>query len=123
MKILHQINFWALVTNCVLFIIPTLGMLAMIPLGILQLILAVAVLFCYYPNADRKRRVLVLRYWLFVAIDFAGIGAAYYYDRFSNDLYSVPFLFVFPACIAIYFVYTTYSITKYFNHGNAAPQP
>ena len=122
MKTLHKINIIALAINLVLFVVPMLGMLAMMGLGAVQLVLATIITSVYYRALDKKRRSILLRYWLFVAVDFAGIAWSNYHDRFSNDLFSVPFLFIFPACIAIYFGYTTYSITKYLGHGNAVLQ-
>ena len=61
-------------------------------------------------------------YWLFVIIDLAAVAASFAFDNFTNDLFSIPFLFFFPAAIAIYFVYTTYTITKNLSHEHPAPQ-
>ncbi|AWH83867.1 hypothetical protein HYN59_01480 [Flavobacterium album] len=121
MKTLHKINTWAVVTNLFLCIIPFLGMLALLPLGLLQLILAFIITGRYYRNLDRKRRSVLLKYWLFVTLEVTIMVVVCLFDGFS-DLSAVFLLFLFPACIAIYFVYTTYTITKYFKYGNTAPQ-
>lgn len=122
MKTIHKINFWALMINLVLFLIPFLGMLFMMVLGFVQIILALTLLFCHYRGLDRNMRTMIIGYWVFVAIDFAGIALMAASDNFHTDFTSILTLFVFPACIAIYFVYTTYTITKNLSHEHPAPQ-
>ena len=122
MKTIHQINFWTCIINVFLFIVPYLGLLFMTVLGAIQLLLAMAVVFCYYRGLDKKMCNMIIGYWVFVAIDFSGLALAYGHDSFSNDLFCIPLLFLFPAAIAIYFVYTTYTITKNLSHEHAATQ-
>src|SRR5688572_9230421 len=115
MKTIHMINTWAVAINILLFFVPYFGMLAKIPLGALQLLLAAITSIIFYRKLDKKESILIQRYWLFVFVDFVLIAAAYASDHFSNDIYIIP-LFLLPGLIACYFVYTTYSITKHFNH-------
>ena len=123
MKTLHYINFCALIITICLFINPVLGMLAMMPLGIIQLLVAGAITINYYRKLDKKKQSLLLKYWLCVIIDLIGIAIyIYYYDTFCDNIISIPLMFFFPACIAIYFAYTTYSITKYPGHANVVFQ-
>jgi hypothetical protein len=114
MKPLHKINTCALAVNLLLFIVPCFGMLAMIPLGLIQLLIAAGVSLNYYRQLDKQRQKLIQGYWLFVVIDFIGIAALYYFKGNSYYFDFIP-LFILPGCIAIYFVYTTYSTTKYLN--------
>lgn len=95
----------------------------MMVLGFLQLMIALVIVFYHYRRLDNKMRTMIICYWIFVAIEFIGLAVGYTYDNFANDAISVPFLFLFPAAIAIYFVYTTYTITKNLkSHGRPAPQ-
>lgn len=122
MKNFHKINIWAVGINLVLFIIPALGMLLMVLLGLTQLLLALGISSAYYRELDKKHKNLLLLYWLLVILDFTGIALMAGIDNFHNDFTVIPFLFLIPACIAFYFVYVTYSITKYFNYEHPAPQ-
>jgi hypothetical protein len=122
MKTIHQINFWTFIINLILFLIPFLGMLFMMVLGFVQIILALAIVFCHYRRLDRNIRIMIIGYWIFVVIDFIGIGATHFYSNFANDALVIPFLFLIPGVLAIYFVYTTYTITKNLSHEYPAPQ-
>lgn len=122
MKTIHQINFWTLMINIFLAIVPFLGMLFMMVLGLVQIALAFAITFCHYSRLNHNMRMMIIVYWIFVAIDFAGIALMAGSDNFHTHFTSILTLFVFPACIAIYFVYTTYTITKNLSHEHPAPQ-
>jgi hypothetical protein len=115
MKTIHMINTWAVAINILLFTVPCFGMLAMIPLGALQLLLASITTITFYRKLDKKGSLLIQRYWLLVFVDFVLIAITYASDHFINDIYIIP-LFLLPGFIACYFVYTTYFITKHFNH-------
>ena len=121
MKTLHKINVYAVGVNILLIIIPFLAMLLLIPLGIIQIIIALIVTFKYYKRLDVKHRKIINLYWLFVALDFLGI-AIMAITGDPTDIFKITALAILPPFIAIYFVYTTYTLTKYLGHGNAAPQ-
>lgn len=116
MKSIHKINTFAVAINLLLFIVPWFGMLAMIMLGVLQLLLAAGINIRYYRHLDRRHKNLLLTYWLFVIVDFAGIAVLLCADsHFVGGIPSIILLSLFPGFIAFYFVYTTYKITRYFN--------
>ncbi len=124
MKTIHQLNSWALAINALLFIIPWFGMIAMIPLGVIQLIMAAGISINYLRHLDSKHKKLMGCYWLLVLIDLLGILYLWYNDsRFYQDFLIVVILFIIPGCTAFYFAYATYSITRYLNsHGDTTQQ-
>lgn len=99
MKPLHKINTWAVAVTLLLFVIPWFGLLAMIPLGIIQLLIAAGISITFYRQLDNKQQKLINYYWLFVIIDFISIATVYFYNGYFNDFYCLS-LFILPGCIA-----------------------
>jgi len=112
MKAIHDINTWAVFCNVFLFIVPTVGMLAMILLGVIQVFLALMISIKHRKDLNKSMSVLLYRYWLFVVIDFILIGLARYFTYSPFDLPGVLFYFIFPGLIAFYFMYVTNEINS-----------
>lgn len=111
---LYKINETALIINITLFIMPWFGLLAMFPLGILQLLSALSITLIYYKTISHKSRILLNLYWLFVAINLIFIIAVHYNNKaFLNSGLSIVSLFVLQGVTAFYFVYATAQIKKH----------
>ena len=113
MKILHKINFYALVVTLLLYITVYLGMLVQMVLGVIQLIVAITITWRYYYDLPINHKKLLHRYWLAVLASVTYIFVAYWLDNsYVNDFFMITSLFVFPMAIACYFVYVTYKLTE-----------
>lgn len=112
MRTIHTINKWSLIINIFLFIIPILGMLVMILLGLIQIILAIVISTLYYTTLKKQERFLLYSYWLFVFLNIVPMIIIQFYDYTIFDFPgSIPY-FIIPGCIAFYFVYVTYRLNK-----------
>ncbi|WP_299246820.1 hypothetical protein [uncultured Aquimarina sp.] len=107
MKTIHNINKWSLIITLLLYLTIYLGLLAQIPLGFIQFVLALSILG-HWKQLNSLSKKLILTYWsLFVSywLAFAIMGNS------LNDLWFI-FYSIIPMSIASYFVYITYQIKK-----------
>lgn len=102
MKTLKKINKIALCTTLLLFLTVYLGMLAQIPLGIIQVISAIYLTVKVYNKSDYAKRNLSI-YWIVTLSELALFYVQHYYFPTSNDAIEWSLMVVFPMSIAIYF--------------------
>lgn len=102
MKTLKLINKIALFTTLVLFLTVYLGMLAQIPLGIIQVVSAIILTVKTYQNSDYAKRNLSI-YWIATISELTLFHIQHYYFPTSNDAVEWSLMVIFPMSIAIYF--------------------
>lgn len=102
MKTLKKINKIALITTLILFLTVYLGMLAQIPLGIIQVISAIYLTIKMYHKSDYAKRNLST-YWIVTISELVLFYVQHYYFPTSNDAIEWSLMVVFPMSIAIYF--------------------
>ncbi|WP_431243123.1 hypothetical protein ACQ9BO_26655 [Flavobacterium sp. P21] len=102
MKTLKKINKIALCTTLVLFLTIYLGMLAQIPLGIIQVISAIYLTVKMYHKSDYAKRNLSI-YWIVTISELVLFYVQHNYFPTSNDAIEWSLMVVFPMSIAIYF--------------------
>ncbi|MGY3792555.1 hypothetical protein [uncultured Aquimarina sp.] len=109
MKTIHNINKWSFIITLILYITVYLGLLAQIPLGFIQFVLACSIL-AYWKKLNIQSKKLIVGYWsLFVLywVSFLILNQNF------ESLFGLFFFSVIPMSIASYFVYVTYKIKKY----------
>lgn len=107
MKVLLKINKIALYTTLVLFLTVYLGLLAQIPLGIIQVISAIYLTAKTYSKSDYIKQNLSI-YWIVTIAELSLCYLQYYHFQTSNDAIEWSIMCIFPMSIAIYF----YTIIK-----------
>lgn len=116
---LYKVNKWALIINILLFIVPWFGMLAMAPLGALQVLSAFSITTLYYNALDLKCKKLLKTYWLLVAANAAFITIVHIEaGTYLYSWISAASLFMLPGLTALYFFYTIYQIKNRFPYRN-----
>jgi hypothetical protein len=101
MKTLRKINTIAFYTTLVLFLTLYLGMLAEIPLGIIQVISAFILTFYVKDKSVQSKRQLMF-YWIFVGFELALFLLEEFYLN-AGDIVSFSLVIFIPMSIAIYF--------------------
>ncbi|MEE1896741.1 hypothetical protein V1389_00240 [Flavobacterium rakeshii] len=114
MKSIYRINSFFLICNLLLFIVPCFGLLAMIPLGIIQLTTAIGISLTFYRKINFELKKILKIYWLLVGLDSLYIMLYINLKKSHYDIYEIIF-FAYPMLIACYFVYVTYRINKFIN--------
>lgn len=102
MKTLKLINKIALCTTLILFLTIYLGMLAQIPLGIIQVISAIYLTVKTYNKSDYAKNNLRI-YWIVTISELVLFYVQHYYFPTSNDALEWSLMVIFPMSIAIYF--------------------
>ncbi|MDR6762404.1 hypothetical protein J2Y38_002615 [Flavobacterium sp. 2755] len=102
MKTLKKINKIALCTTLILFLTVYLGMLAQIPLGIIQVISAVYLTIKTFNHSDYAKKNLTY-YWIATVSELTLFHIQHYYFPTSNDAIEWSLMVIFPMSIAIYF--------------------
>ncbi|WP_316636385.1 hypothetical protein [uncultured Flavobacterium sp.] len=102
MKKLKQINKIALCTTLVLFLTIYLGMLAQIPLGIIQVISAIYLSVKTYHKSNYAKKNLAI-YWTLAISELVLFYLEQYHFQTSNDAIEWSLMVIFPMSIAIYF--------------------
>ncbi len=114
MKILHCANCCFYILTIIPYItiyFVMYGMYAQFLLGVIQLILALILLFSLKKfNLDIRKHMK--RYWMSVLGILSFIWVISKSSGIKDDVIQVLFVFVIPMIIASYFVYITYLIQK-----------
>lgn len=111
MKTLRKINNIAFYTTLILFITVYLGMLAQIPLGIIQVISAIIITYKMFLKSDYAKKHLTI-YWIFTLTELYLFYLEQYHYQSSNDFIELLLMVFFPMAIAIYFKIIMNHITK-----------
>lgn len=109
MKTIHNINKWSFIITLLLYITVYLGLLAQIPLGIIQFVLACSIL-AHWKKLNSISKKLIVSYWSFFALYWITF---FVFNQNFESLFGLFFFSVIPMSIASYFVYVTYKIKKY----------
>ncbi len=117
MKTLKKINKIALLTTLVLFLTVYLGMLAQIPLGIIQVISAIYLTVKMYHKSDYAKRNLST-YWIVTISELVLFYVQHNYFPTSNDAIEWSLMVVFPMSIAIYFYIIMKKIVEEFEYNS-----
>jgi len=115
MKTLRKINKIALFTTLVLFLTVYLGLLAQIPLGIIQVVSAIYLTIKTYYKSDYAKRHLT-NYWLVTIAELALFYLQHYHYPTSNDAIEWSLMLIFPMSIAIYFYIIMKKIVEEYEH-------
>lgn len=102
MKTLRKINKIALFTTLVLFLTVYLGLLAQIPLGIIQVVSAIYLTIKTYNKSDYAKKHLS-NYWIVTIVELTLLYLQNHYYQTSNDAIEWSLMMIFPMSIAIYF--------------------
>ncbi len=111
MKTLRRINNIAFYTTLILFITVYLGMLAQIPLGIIQVISAIILTYKMFLKSDYAKKHLTI-YWILTLTELFLFYLEQYHYQSSNDFIELSVMVFFPMAIAIYFKIIMNHITK-----------
>ena len=111
MKTLRRINNIAFYTTLILFITVYLGMLAQIPLGIIQVISAIILTYKMFLKSDYAKKHLTI-YWILTLTELFLFYLEQYHYQSSNDFIELSLMVFFPMAIAIYFKIIMNHITK-----------
>ena len=111
MKTLRKINNIAFYTTLILFITVYLGMLAQIPLGIIQVISAIILSYNVYQKSSYAKKHLTI-YWILTLLELFLFYLEHYKYQSSNDFIELSLIVFFPMAIAIYFKIIMNHITK-----------
>ncbi|MGV6830846.1 MAG: hypothetical protein ACWA5P_04675 [bacterium] len=114
MKLLYNINKYALVITLVLYLTIFLGLYAQIVLGIIQ-VLTSLILILAWKEIDKNLRKQLIIYWSISVL--YGLFWNLDWHQSNNTFLVISSLMVFPMSIAIYFFYILNSIKKT-NHEN-----
>ena len=102
MKTLEKINKIALFTTLILFLTVYLGLLAQIPLGIIQVVSAIYLTIKTYNKSDYAKKHLS-NYWIVTIVELSLLYLQSHYYQTSNDAIEWSLMLIFPMSIAIYF--------------------
>ncbi|WP_299258021.1 hypothetical protein [uncultured Aquimarina sp.] len=108
MKTTHNINKWSFIITLLLYLTVYLGLLAQIPLGFIQFILALSILSRWKELNPLSKKLISIYWFLFISYWLA----FYLLNQSFENTYGLIFYAVIPMGIASYFVYTTYQIKK-----------
>lgn len=111
MKTLRKINNIAFYTTLIFFITVYLGMLAQIPLGIIQVISAIILSYNVYQKSIYAKKHLTI-YWILTLLELFLFYLEHYKYQSSNDFIELSLIVFFPMAIAIYFKIIMNHITK-----------
>ena len=111
MKTLRKINNIAFYTTLIFFITVYLGMLAQIPLGIIQVISAIILSYNVYQKSSYAKKNLTI-YWILTLLELFLFYLEHYKYQSSNDFIELSLIVFFPMAIAIYFKIIMNHITK-----------
>ncbi|GAA4044527.1 MULTISPECIES: hypothetical protein [Flavobacterium] len=111
MKTLRKINNIAFYTTLTLFITLYLGMLAQIPLGIIQVISAIILTYITYLKSRYAKKHLTI-YWFATITELTLLYLEQFYYQSSNDFIELTLMVLFPMSIAIYFFIIMRKITS-----------
>lgn len=111
MKTLRKINNIAFYTTLILFITVYLGMLAQIPLGIIQVTSAIIITYKMFLKSDYAKKHLAI-YWILTLTELYLFYLEQYHYQSSNDFIELSLMVIFPMAIAIYFKIIMNHITK-----------
>ena len=111
MKTLRKINNIAFYTTLIFFITVYLGMLAQIPLGIIQVISAIILSYNVYQKSSYAKKHLTI-YWILTLLELFLFYLEHYKYQSSNDFIELSLIVFFPMAIAIYFKIIMNHITK-----------
>lgn len=114
MKLLHYINLVIYVCTVIPYITiyyAMIGMYMQFLLGIVQLLIAIVLLF-FTNSFDSKTQKLLGSYWFFTLAIIASITYVYNRDMIQNDMVQIVTLYVIPMIIATHFLRITYLIQK-----------
>ena len=111
MKTLRKLNNIAFYTTLILFITVYLGMLAQIPLGIIQVISAIILSYNVYLKSNYAKKHLTI-YWILTLTELILLYLEHYQYQSSNDFIELSLMVFFPMAIAIYFKIIMNHITK-----------
>ncbi|MHA7059649.1 hypothetical protein ACWGOQ_0020655 [Aquimarina sp. M1] len=109
MKTIHKINKWSFIITLLLYLTVYLGLLAQIPLGFIQFVLALFILTRWKKLNPLSKRLISIYWLLFISYWLA----FYFLNKSFEFVYGLIFYAVIPMSIASYFVYTTFKINKY----------
>ena len=115
MKTLRKINNIAFYTTLILFITVYLGMLAQIPLGIIQVISAIILSYNVYQKSSYEKKNLTI-YWILTLLELFLFYLEHYKYQSSNDFIELSLIVFFPMAIAIYFKIIMNHITKHYGN-------
>lgn len=111
MKTLRKINNIAGGTTLILFITVYIGMLAQIPLGIIQVTSAIIIAYKMFLKSDYAKKHLTI-YWILALTELFLFYLEHYHYQSSNDFIELSLMVFFPMAIAIYFKIIMNHITK-----------
>ncbi|WP_298136182.1 hypothetical protein [Flavobacterium sp.] len=111
MKTLRRINNIAFYTTLILFTTVYLGMLAQIPLGIIQVISAIILSYNVYLKSNYAKKHLTI-YWILTLTELYLFYLEHYHYQSSNDYIELTVMVFFPMSIAIYFFIVMRKITS-----------
>lgn len=117
MKTIHNINKWSFIITLFLYLTVYLGLIAQIPLGFIQCVLAISVL-SYWKKMNPLSKNLIGMYW-FLFISY-WITFSILKESINNDIWFL-FYAIIPMSIASYFVYVTYTINQLHKGINIEP--
>ncbi|MDH7444827.1 hypothetical protein [Aquimarina sp. 2201CG14-23] len=106
MKTIHKVNKWSFIITLLLYITVYFGLLAQVLLGLIQIIIALNMLF-NWNSFSKKNKIHLGSYFLLVIT----YGLILLTD-IGNTSFILIYLTVVPMSIAAYFVYITYRIKK-----------
>ena len=115
MKTLKKINKIALLTTLVLFLTVYLGLLAQIPLGIIQVISAIYLTIKMYHKLGYAKRHLC-NYWIVTITELILVYWLFCNFQETYDAIKLLIMLVFPMSIAIYFYIIMKKIVEEYNH-------
>jgi hypothetical protein len=122
MKTLLKINKIALFGTLLLFLTIYLGLLAQIPLGIIQVISAVYLTSKTFAKSDYAKKHLST-YWIAAISELVLFYVQHYYFPTSNDAIEWSLMMIFPMSIAIYFyIIMKKIIEEYVQNSQNEPQ-
>lgn len=108
MKTIHNINKWSFIITLLLYLTIYLGLLAQIPLGFIQFVLALSILGHWKKLNLLSKRLISIYWFLFISYWIA----FYILNQSFETMYGLIFYAIIPMSIASYFVFATYQIKK-----------
>ncbi|MBW1296724.1 hypothetical protein [Aquimarina litoralis] len=109
MKTIHNINKWSFIITLLLYVTIYLGLLAQIPLGFIQFVLAFSIL-AHWKKLNNLSKKLIVGYWSLFVLYWITF---FILNQNLESMFGLFFFSIIPMSIASYFVYVTYRIKKY----------
>lgn len=111
MKTMYRVNLVFLLINALLFLVPMLGMLFMIPLGILQLVCSVWLLTQQERTSRSVQWMTVLHLFLSILVLFTMFFLANDNHSLNYDMVETTFLIgmIISGLLALFFMFISYT--------------